>query len=274
LSYTTWAVEGAAAHVERVFEVLDFEQGDEKQGQLPDLPAVEGHIQASDVGFSYEAGFPVLEGVFFEVKPGETVAFVGGTGAGKTTLLSLLPRLYEPTNGSLTVDGHDSRYSLREQMSMVLQETLLIEGSVLDNLRYALPDASEQQCWNALEAAQAADYVLTLPDRLDTQIGEQGVRLSGGQRQRLGIARAILRDSPILLLDEPTSSLDRKTEAGLMEAFEAATAKPATLIVTHRLHTVHHCDRIYVLEQGEIVESGTGPDLLAQKGTYYDLYNV
>ncbi|MEM6885070.1 MAG: ABC transporter ATP-binding protein [Verrucomicrobiota bacterium] len=278
LTYTTWAVEGAAAHTERVFQVLDYEQGGNDSADLPDLPEVKGHLRAEGLGFSYEQNVPVLQNISFEVKPGETVAFVGGTGAGKTTLLSLLPRLYEPQSGALIIDGHDiceyNRFSLREQISMVLQETLLIDGSILENLRYAVPDATEEACWQALDAAQAAQYVRGLSDQMNTSIGEQGVRLSGGQRQRIGIARAILRDSPILLLDEPTSSLDRKTEADLMQAFEAATAKPATLIVTHRLHTIHECDRIYVLDQGKIVESGTGPELLVQKGTYYDLYHT
>ncbi|MEM1159155.1 MAG: ABC transporter ATP-binding protein [Verrucomicrobiota bacterium] len=278
LTYTTWAVEGAAAHAERVFEVLDYEQGKGQQKCQPDLPGIRGNLEVNDVSFSYETGKPVLSDISFAVRPGETVAFVGGTGAGKTTLLSLIPRLYEIESGQVTIDGHDisqySRYSLREQISMVLQETLLIDGTVLENLCYARPAATGDQCWNALRAAQAAEYVESLPDQLDTQIGEQGVRLSGGQRQRIGIARAILRDTPVLLLDEPTSSLDLKTEADLMEAFRAVTAKPATLIVTHRLHTIHHCDRIYVLNQGRIMESGSGPELLSRKGLYHALYNA
>lgn len=276
LSYTAWAVEGAAAHAERVFKVLDYEKSDDSGVSQPDLPNVKGHIKAEGLNFSYQEGVPVLKDVEFEVQPGETVAFVGGTGAGKTTLLSLIPRLYDSNAGTLRVDGNDisqfNRYSLREQISMVLQETLLIDATVLENLRYAVPDASEEECWRALEAAQAADYIRGLEQQLYTPMGEQGVRLSGGQRQRIGIARAILRDSPILLLDEPTSSLDRKTESDLMGALHAATDKPTTLIVTHRLHTIHDCDRIYVLEGGRIVEQGTGPELLARDGAYSALY--
>ncbi len=277
LSYTTWAVEGAAAHAERVFKVLDENQSEDQGQHLPDLPVVKGAIEGKGLCFEYQQGTPVLQDIAFRVDPGETVAFVGGTGAGKTTLLSLIPRLYDPQGGQLTIDGHyineHNRSSLRNQISMVLQETLLLDGSILDNLRYALPEASEEACWRALDAAQAADYIRALPEQLETLIGEQGVRLSGGQRQRIGIARAILRDSPILLLDEPTSSLDRKTEADLMGAFKAATAKPTTLIVTHRLHTIHHCDRIYVLDQGKIVESGSGPELLELNGAYSSLYH-
>jgi len=278
LSYTAWAVEGAAAHAERVFEALDYEHIDDSKKQLPDLPQLKGHIEAAGIGFAYTPGHEVLKDVSFELQPGETVAFVGGTGAGKTTLLSLLPRLYEPDSGKLVIDGYDcsqySRCSLREQISMVLQETLLVDGSILTNLRYARPDASPEDCWQALEAAQIAHHIHALPEQLDTQVGEQGVRLSGGQRQRIGIARAILRDTPILLLDEPTSSLDRKTEAGLMQALKQVSAKPTTLIVTHRLHTIHHCDRIFVLDHGKIVESGNGPELLAQNGLYSELYKA
>lgn len=278
LSYTAWAMEGAAAQAERVFEVLDYEQNDPQFKSQPDLPTLTGHIRAEAVSFSYHADHQVLKEVSYEVQPGETVAFVGGSGAGKTTLISLLPRLYEPDTGTINVDGYNicdySLSSLREQISMVLQETLLINGSVLENLRFAAPDATEDECWSALEQAQLADDVHRFADRLNTPVGEQGVRLSGGQQQRIGIARAILRDSPILLLDEPTSSLDRKTEASLMEALAKVSAKPTTLVVTHRLHTIHQCDRIYVLDQGRIVESGTGDELLRQGGIYHALYQA
>ncbi len=281
LSYTAWAIEGAAAGAGRVFEVLDAAEEEDEGRELPDLDIAKGAIRFDDVHFSYGGGeqqVPVLRGLSFEIKPGSRVAFVGGTGAGKTTLLSLMPRLYDTTSGVICVDGKDvsrfNRFSLRRHISMVLQETLLLDGTVMENLRYASPDADESACWGALEAAQAADFVRALPQGPDTPIGEQGVRLSGGQRQRLGIARAILRSSPILLLDEPTSSLDLRTEAEFMDALVSVSQRPTTLMVTHRLNTIHLFDHIYVLENGRIQESGTGPELLEQNGIYRQLWQT
>ncbi|MEM6821237.1 MAG: ABC transporter ATP-binding protein [Verrucomicrobiota bacterium] len=276
LSYTAWAMEGAAAGAERVFTIMDYEGVIEDDEKLPDLPGPRGELVVQNVEFSYETSKPVLNGIHFVIDPGQTVAFVGGTGAGKTTLLSLIPRLYEPEQGEIRVDGNDiseyNRASLRSHISMVLQETLLVNGSIRDNLLYAKTDAGDEACWKALEAAQADEFVRDLENGLDSLVGEKGVRLSGGQRQRLGIARAFLKEAPILLMDEPTSSLDLRTEAELMDALAKVSQAPTTLIVTHRLNTIHHVDRIFVLEDGVIVEEGTGPELLDKKGVYADLW--
>jgi ABC-type multidrug transport system fused ATPase/permease subunit len=193
-------------------------------------------------------------------------------------LLSLVPRLYEPDSGSVKIDGLDvvryNRGSLRAQISMVMQQTLLVNGSVRDNLLLARGDATDEDCWEALEQSRAAEFVHQLEGKLSGRIGEQGMRLSGGQRQRLGIARAFIRRSPILLLDEPTSSLDPRTEEELMGALENVSARPTTLMVTHRLSVVHSCDLIYVLKNGRIVESGTGPELLEAGDEYAALWRA
>lgn len=278
LSYTAWAMEGAAAGAERVFSVLDDGDIEKNESDRPDLPALRGRIEFSEVDFSYDRDKPVLNRIQAVIEPGQTVAFVGGTGAGKTTLLSLVPRLYEPDSGGVLIDGLElvryNRASLRSQISMVMQQTLLVNGSVRDNLLLARADATDDDCWEGLEQARAAEFVHMLEGKLDGRIGEQGARLSGGQRQRLGIARAFIRHSPILLLDEPTSSLDPRTEEELMEALENVSARPTTLLVTHRLSVVHSCDLIYVLKNGRIVESGTGPELLEAGGEYSELWQA
>ncbi|MDX6766808.1 MAG: ABC transporter ATP-binding protein [Candidatus Methylacidiphilales bacterium] len=278
LSYTVWAMEGAAAGASRVFEVLDT------RDEVPDAPDAgvfrpgKGRIELQGVTFAYEKERPVLGGITLTVEPGQTVALVGGTGAGKTTILSMIPRFYDPDSGVVRVDGQDlktvTKKSLREHMSLVLQDTLLLNGSIRDNITYSRPGATQGEVEAAARAAQADGFIATLPQGYDTEVGERGVRLSGGQRQRIGIARAFLRRAPILLLDEPTSALDLKTEAELMGALKALMADPTTLIVTHRLGTVHEVDRIFVLEHGRIVESGTGPELLGKRGLYHQLWNA
>lgn len=278
LSYTAWALEGAAAGMQRVFEVLDAEDSvPEKAGAKP-MPRARGEIAFENVGFAYEVEHPILRGITLDVKPGQTVALVGGTGAGKTTLLSLVPRFYDPLSGRVLVDGMDVRdatkKSLRANISVVLQDTLLLSGTVLENIAYGRPDASRAEIQAAAEAAQAHDFIGKLPRGYDTQVGERGVRLSGGQKQRIGLARAFLKNVPILLLDEPTSALDLETEAEIMETLHALMRRFTTLIVTHRLGTIHHVDCIHVLEEGRVVESGTGPNLLASNGVYARLWNA
>lgn len=278
LSYTVWAMEGAAAGATRVFEVLDT------RDEVPDAPdavafkAGKGRIELEGVTFAYEKERPVLQGISLVIEPGQTVALVGGTGAGKTTILSMVPRFYDPDGGVVKIDGQAlksvTKKSLRENLSIVLQDTLLLNGSIRDNITYSRPGATQAEVEAAARAAQADGFIATLPQGYDTEVGERGVRLSGGQRQRIGIARAFLRNAPILLLDEPTSALDLKTEAELMGALKALMANPTTLIVTHRLGTVHEVDKIFVLENGKIVESGTGPELLDRRGLYHSLWNA
>ena len=277
LSYTAWALEGAAAGMQRVFEILDAEDSVPEKAHAKTMPVARGEITFENVGFAYEAEHPILRDISLNVKPGQTVALVGGTGAGKTTLLSLVPRFYDPNSGRVLIDGNDVRdvtkKSLRTNISVVLQDTLLLSGTVLENIAYGRPGASRAEIQAAAQAAQAHDFIQKLPRGYDTQVGERGVRLSGGQKQRIGLARAFLKNAPILLLDEPTSALDLKTEAEIMETLHELMRRFTTLIVTHRLGTIHHVDCIYVLENGMVVESGTGPELLARNGAYARLWN-
>jgi len=230
------------------------------------------------ISFAYDPKAPVLSGVDLAIAPGETVAFVGGTGAGKSTLLSLVPRFYDPTAGIVRIDGHDLRgitkASLRAQIGMVLQDTLLFSSSIRENIAYGREGASEAEIIEAARRAQAYDFIMAQPQGFDTPVGERGGHLSVGQRQRLGIARAFLKNAPILLLDEPTSALDPSTEKAIMETIAELMKGRTTLIITHRLSTVHHLGRVVLLEHGRIAEQGTGPELLAAGGSYARLYHA
>lgn len=278
LTYTAWALEGAAAGAQRCFEVLDREEETkDAPGALP-LGVAKGEITFAGVAFNYDPKAPVLEGVDLAIAPGETVAFVGGTGAGKSTLLSLVPRFYDPTSGIVRIDGHDLKWltkaSLRSQIGMVLQDTLLFSSSIRENIAYGREGASEEEIIEAAKRAQAYDFIMAQPQGFDTPVGERGGHLSVGQRQRLGIARAFLKNAPILLLDEPTSALDPSTEKAIMETITELMRGRTTLIITHRLSTVHHLGRIVLLEHGRIAEQGSGPELLARGGSYARLYHA
>jgi ABC-type multidrug transport system fused ATPase/permease subunit len=216
--------------------------------------------------------------VSLDIRPGESIAIVGGTGAGKSTLLSLVPRFYDPTRGEVAVDGQDLRglkkKSLRSNISMVLQDTLLFSTTVRENIAYGRPDATEQEIIEAAKRAQAYDFIVRMPDGFSSQVGERGGHLSVGQRQRIGIARAFLKNAPILLLDEPTSALDATTERAVMATIAELMKGRTTLMVTHRLNTAHRFDRIIVLEQGMVVEQGTGQELLARGGVYAKMFEA
>lgn len=278
LTYTAWALEGAAAGAQRCFEVLDREEETKDAPGAVPLGIAKGEITFAGVAFNYDPKAPVLEGVDLAIAPGETVAFVGGTGAGKSTLLSLVPRFYDPTSGVVRIDGHDlkslTKASLRSQIGMVLQDTLLFSSSIRENIAYGREGATEEEIIEAAKRAQAYDFIMAQPQGFDTPVGERGGHLSVGQRQRLGIARAFLKNAPILLLDEPTSALDPSTEKAIMETIAELMRGRTTLIITHRLSTVHHLGRVVLLERGRIAEQGTGPELLARGGSYARLYQA
>jgi subfamily B ATP-binding cassette protein MsbA len=263
--------EGRAA-AERLFEAMDIPA---EVADAPDALALTEPargLSLSDVSFGYHDGAPALEHVSLEVGRGETVALVGPSGGGKSTILSLIPRFYDVGAGAVALDGRDIRalslYSLREQIALVTQEPFLFDDSIRANIAYARPGASTDAIETAARAAAAHDFILGLPAGYDTLVGEAGARLSGGQRQRIAIARAFLKNAPILLLDEATSALDTESEAQVQAALERLMAGRATLMIAHRLSTVKNADRIYVVDKGRIVETGTHAGLLRARGLY------
>jgi ATP-binding cassette subfamily B protein/subfamily B ATP-binding cassette protein MsbA len=276
LTYTAWAMEGATAGARRCFEVLDREVDVIDAANAEEITETAGAIGFQNVSFGYATGQPVLHDIDLAIAPNQIVALVGGTGAGKSTLLSLVPRFYDPDAGSIALDGRDVRAvtkkSLRSQIAIVLQDTLLFSTTIRENIAYGRPDATDAEIREAARRAQADDFISHLPAGYDSTVGERGGHLSVGQRQRIGIARAFLKNAPILLLDEPTSALDPTTEAAIMETIKDLMQGRTTLIVTHRLATIHGVDRIVVLENGRIVEQGTGAELLAKNGVYATLY--
>ena len=276
LTYTAWAMEGATAGARRCFEVLD------RQDDVLDLPSsiaiekTDGAISFQSVCFGYDTGREVLQDISLEIAPNQIIALVGSTGAGKSTLLSLVPRFYDPTSGRLTLDGRDLRQitkkSLRSQIAIVLQDTLLFSTSVRENIAYGRADATDGEIREAARRAQADQFISQLPHGYESLVGERGSHLSVGQRQRIGIARAFLKNAPILLLDEPTSALDPATEAAIMETIKELMHDRTTLIATHRIATIHTVDQIVVLDRGRIAEQGRGPDLVTRGGVYAKLY--
>jgi ATP-binding cassette, subfamily B, bacterial len=271
-------IAGARVGATRVFEVLETEP-DLKSGSLQFPPkGARGDVGWHDISFRYRPETPVLKDVDLAIEAGTKVAIVGPTGAGKSTLLGLLPRFFDPTTGSVTVDGVDVRQyqlaSLRRQIGMVLQPPLIFPLSVADNIAYGRPGADHAAIENAARLARIHDLVVGLPEGYQTQLGEAGVILSEGEKQRITIARALLRDAPILILDEPTSALDVETEALVMEAIERLMEGRTTFIIAHRLSTVRRCDRILVLRDGVIAEQGTLPELLRLGGIFADYYQT
>jgi ATP-binding cassette subfamily B protein len=262
------------AAADRVFEILDSEEEpNSTQGAI--LPRkLAGHVRFDQVSFAYQEQ-PTLHGVSLDAPPGQTIALVGSTGAGKTTVLSLLARFYEATSGQITIDGIDintlSKSSLRDQLAYVTQEPFLFNGTVRENLLLAKRHATDAELWSALEAAHAEGFVKNLPEQLETNVGERGVKLSGGEKQRLSIARALLKDAPILLLDEATASVDSETERQIQDALDRLMQNRTAFVIAHRLSTIQNADCIYVLEKGAVIEQGTHTALLTQAGKYAEL---
>jgi subfamily B ATP-binding cassette protein MsbA len=278
LSKMTDAYTKAAVGYERIREILDT------QGEIRDLPGarpvsrLKGAIEFDRVTFGYDPGVPVLRNVTFKIDPGQQAAFIGPTGAGKTTIISLVPRFYDPISGVVKIDGVDARRftqsSLRDQVSFVLQETVLFQGTIWQNIAYGKPDASRAEIYRAAELANAHEFIEKMPNQYDSLVGERGVTLSGGQRQRIAIARAVIRNTPILILDEPSSGLDAESEKLVFDALDRLMKGKTAIVIAHRLSTIRSADVIFALQNGTIVESGTHDELMAAAGLYAELYDI
>jgi len=271
-------IQKALAAAQRVFDVLDMPEEVVNSPKALVLPHVKGNVEFKNVSFGYKADELVLKNFSFKAKPGQVIAFVGPSGAGKSTVASLLPRFYDVTSGSVTIDGQDVRdvtmESLREQVGIVPQETVLFNGSVYDNILYGRLDATKEEIIEAAKAANAHNFILELPEGYDTKLGDRGLNISGGQRQRLAIARAILKNPEILILDEATSALDTESERVVQEALDRLMVGRTSFVIAHRLSTIKNADKILVLDKGELVEEGSHEELLAANGLYAHLYEI
>jgi ABC-type multidrug transport system fused ATPase/permease subunit len=276
LGFVVSAVAQAAASGERIFEILDAESQVRDAPNAHPLPRSNGHIRFEEVSFAYFSHHQVLDNISFEAKPGQVIALLGATASGKSSIINLIPRFYDPTSGRIMVDGHDIRSvtlnSLRDQVGIVLQETTLFAATIRENIIFGRPDASTDEIIAAAQAAQAHSFIAQMPQGYDTPVGERGVTLSGGQKQRIAIARALLKDPRILILDDATSSVDTETEQMIQQALAHLMRGRTAFIIAHRLSTVRAADLILVLDRGRIAAQGTHKELLRTSGLYADIY--
>jgi len=264
----------ALTSVVKVFEIID-EDTDVPESENPVDQPIVGHVKFNDVSFGYLDGQTVVRHVNFEVKPGEMIGIVGKSGAGKSTLINLVMRLYDANSGSITLDGVNlrdiSEEHLRSEMGVVLQETFLFSGTIYDNIAYAKPESTRDDVIRAAKAAGAHPFIMKLPDGYNTKVGEKGHTLSGGERQRIAIARALLHDPKILILDEATASLDTETESQLQEALKKLMEGRTTIAIAHRLSTLRNANRLIVIDNGTVAEEGSHNELMEKEGIYYNL---
>jgi ATP-binding cassette, subfamily B, bacterial len=268
----------ATVGYERIREILDTTNDVQDLPGARPAPRLKGRIEFEHVSFAYEPGRPVLRDVSFVIEPGQTAALVGPTGSGKTTIISLIPRFYDLQTGTIKIDSRDIRHytqrSLRQQISFVLQDSLLFHGPVWYNVAYGKPGASRAEILRAAELANAHEFIEKMPEGYDTIVGERGVTLSGGQRQRIAIARAIIRDTPILIMDEPSTGLDAASEQLVFQALDRLMEGKTSIVIAHRLSTIRRADNILVVKDGAIVERGRHDELLRLGGLYAELYET
>jgi len=271
-------IQEASGAIRRVYEILDTVPAIENPENPVFLENIVGRIEFENVSFSYREKYEILQDISFVVQPGQTVALVGPSGAGKSTIIKLLHRFFDAGQGSIRLDGHDimglDRKSFLSRIALVPQETLLFGGTVKENILYGKLDATQKELEEAARKANAHDFIMNLEKGYETIVGEKGTKLSGGERQRIAIARAILKDPKILVLDEATSSLDNRSEALIQDAIEKLMENRTTFIVAHRLSTIHKADQIIVLEKGRIIETGQHEELMNKKSLYYNLYKL
>jgi len=278
LATTTNAIAQAAVGVERIRAILETDTIIPEKGDAIETPPVRGEIEFEHVAFAYDVANPVLQDVSFTIKPGQLVGIVGPTGSGKSTVVSLIPRFYDTIKGTVRIDGHDVKdlklKSLREQIGYVLQDTALFRGTIAENIAFGRPTASREEIIAAAELANAHEFISKMAQGYDTMVGERGSTLSGGQRQRIGIARVMVRNNPILLLDEPTAALDSESEKLVIEALERLMKGRTVITIAHRLTTIRDADQIIVIAGGVVAESGTHDELMAKNAIYAQLHRT